>query len=180
MIALRYNTASVVLHWMVAIMLVIALFMGATVLSELPNSDPEKINALKGHMIFGILITLFMVIRLVMKLTTINPPPLETGNPGRDKVGGLVHIGLYLLVILMGMSGVATAVVAGVPDVILGVAGAQLPESFEGILPREVHELIAAGLILLVVLHVAASLYHQFILKDNIMARMKFGSRFKD
>jgi cytochrome b561 len=161
-------------------MLLLALFMGAMVLAELPNSDPEKINSLKGHMIMGFLITSFMIVRLIVKLRSANPPHMDTGNALRDKLGVSVHHALYLLVIFMGLSGFGIAVLAGIPDVILGVEGAALPESFNDLLPRQAHGLIAKLLVALVVLHVAAALYHQLILKDNIIARMKFGKRFKD
>jgi cytochrome b561 len=38
------------------------------------------------------------------------------------------------------------------------------------------HEGVWFLLILLIVLHVGAALYHQFILKDNLLGRMWFGS----
>ncbi|MCW8825342.1 MAG: cytochrome b/b6 domain-containing protein [Gammaproteobacteria bacterium] len=180
MTALRYNNISVILHWLVAIMLIMALFMGSTALVALPNDDPEKINALKGHMIFGFLITTFMIVRLIVKLKSINPPHMNTGNALQDKLGVSVHHILYVLVILMGLSGFGTAVLAGVPEVIQGVEGASLPETFNDLLPRLVHGIIAKLLIAIVALHFLAALYHQLILKDNIMARMKFGKRFED
>lgn len=178
--ALRYSTISVILHWLVAIMLVIALFMGSTALVSIPNDDPEKINALKGHMIFGFLITTFMIVRLIAKMKSINPPRIITGNALRDKIGASVHSILYILVILMGLSGFGIALLAGIPDVILGVEGASLPETFNDLLPRLAHGLIAKLLMAMVALHVLAALYHQLILRDNIIARMMFGKRFKD
>ena len=37
----------------------------------------------------------------------------------------------------------------------------------------EVHELFKPLLIILVAVHVLAALFHQFVLKDNLLARMK-------
>jgi cytochrome b561 len=180
MIAIRYNNISVILHWLLAAMLILALFMGATVLAEIPNSDPEKLSSLKGHMILGFIITLFMIVRLVVKMKTVNPPQMDSGNALRDRIGYSLHNALYLLVILMGISGFGIAVLAGIPDAILGVAGATLPETFNELLPRLAHGVIAKLIMGLVALHVIAAIYHQFILKDNILARMKFGKRFSD
>ncbi|HEA25682.1 MAG TPA: cytochrome b [Ectothiorhodospiraceae bacterium] len=180
MTALRYNNLSVILHWVVAAMLILALFMGITSLEQLSNSDPEKIGALRGHMIIGFLITAFMIVRLIAKLKSVNPPHMTTGSALQNKIGVSVHNILYLLVIVMGLSGLGIAILAGIPDVILGVEGATLPETFDELLPRSVHGAVAKLLILLVSLHVIAALYHQIFLKDNIMARMKFGPRFKD
>jgi cytochrome b561 len=37
------------------------------------------------------------------------------------------------------------------------------------------HGFIAPALLLLVALHVGAALYHQFLLKDHLLARMWYG-----
>ena len=42
---------------------------------------------------------------------------------------------------------------------------------------RGVHGLAANILLLLIVLHVGAALYHQFIRRDNLIARMWYGAR---
>jgi cytochrome b561 len=43
---------------------------------------------------------------------------------------------------------------------------------FEKVGAREIHEIFVAVMVLLVVLHVAAALYHQFIVKDNLIRRI--------
>lgn len=180
MTILRYNNLSVILHWVVAAMLFLALFMGVTSLEAMSNSDPEKIGALQGHMIVGLVITALMIVRLIVKLNSSNPPHMTTGSGVQNKLGAAAHNILYLLVIVMGVSGMGIAILTGIPDVIQGIAGAALPETFDGLVPRSVHGAAAKLLILLIALHVLASAYHQLFLKDNIMARMKFGQRFKD
>jgi cytochrome b561 len=52
-----------------------------------------------------------------------------------------------------------------------------LPEDFWVYAPRAGHGITATVLILLIALHVGAALYHQFIRKDNLLARMWFGKR---
>ena len=54
--ASRYHPALVALHWLTAILILFSLGMGMLVLEEIPNSAPEKIDALRGHMIAGIAI----------------------------------------------------------------------------------------------------------------------------
>lgn len=39
-----------------------------------------------------------------------------------------------------------------------------------------IHELAAYTLLVLVTLHILAALYHQFVVKDNLMARMWYGA----
>jgi len=38
----RYHPAMLVLHWLVALLVLLGLAMGAFVLSALPNSSPDK------------------------------------------------------------------------------------------------------------------------------------------
>ena len=98
----------------------------------------------------------------------------------QDKIGVAVHHILYLLVIVMGLSGFGIAILAGIPDVINGVEGAVLPVDFSEFAPRIAHGIIAKLIMLVVALHVVAALYHQFVLKDSIFKRVMFGKRFED
>lgn len=45
----RHHPALVVLHWLLAALLLLALAMGTFVLKEMPNASPDKIGALRGH-----------------------------------------------------------------------------------------------------------------------------------
>ncbi|MDH4275900.1 MAG: cytochrome b/b6 domain-containing protein [Gammaproteobacteria bacterium] len=173
----RYHPALITLHWLIAFMLVVAITIGMTVLEDTPNSSPEKIGALKGHMIGGILILVLTIVRLVVKVTTSNPAPVKTGNPFLAKLGVGIHHGFYFFIIAMAGSGLATAIAAGLPDIVFGGSGAPLPKDFSQFAARGVHGLIADILVVMVILHIAGALVHQFKLKDNLMARMKFGKK---
>ncbi|SMN14810.1 hypothetical protein CRYPA_750 [uncultured Candidatus Thioglobus sp.] len=50
----RYHPFLITLHWILAITISLWLLMGSNILSEIPNSDPEKINSLRAHMAVGI------------------------------------------------------------------------------------------------------------------------------
>jgi cytochrome b561 len=43
----RYHPALVSLHWLLAVLIVVALLMGSNILSQIPNDNPEKLFALK-------------------------------------------------------------------------------------------------------------------------------------
>lgn len=173
----KYHPVLVILHWLVAVILIVALLMGAIVLDEMPNSDPEKVNALKGHMTLGISLLVLTVIRLMVRVATKKPDKMTTENPMLDKVGVAVHYSFYLFIILMASSGLLTAAAAGLPDIVFGGSGDPLPKDFHEFPARIVHGLIGDILILMVLLHVAGALYHQFKLKDNLISRMSLGKR---
>ena len=52
----RYDPALVVLHWLLGVLIVLGLFMGTFSLERLPNTDPARIDSLRGHMINGAVI----------------------------------------------------------------------------------------------------------------------------
>lgn len=173
----RYHPALVALHWLLALMLVVALGMGTFFLKELPNASPDKVGALRGHMIVGLAIGSLMLVRLVTRMRTTLPAPATAGHALLDMLSRGVHIGLYLAVFAMAASGAAMALQAGLPDIVFFGNGAPLPGSFAHLLPRAVHGWMAKLIAALVALHVIGALFHQFRLKDRLMARMWFGPR---
>jgi cytochrome b561 len=172
----RYHPVLVGLHWLLALLLLGALCFGAFVLGSVPNSAPEKLNLLRGHMLMGGLIFVLMVLRLVTRLVTRHPPAASTGNALLDRLAPWVHWGLYALVFAVLASGIGIAVLAHLPQVVFGGVGS-LPDSFSNLPPRAAHGLLAMLLLLVVVLHAAAALYHQFMRRDGLLSRMTFGAR---
>jgi len=170
----RYSKIAITLHWVIAIMVFIALFVGGRMLVELDNVDPGKVFALQGHMIWGLVVGALMLGRIVVRFTVKRPAPARTGNALLDRLGGLTHTLLYLLVIGMVASGLGTAILAGLPEIVFQGIG-QLPASFNDSLPRIVHGVVATILMAVVVLHVVGVLFHQLKLKDSLLSRMGIG-----
>lgn len=177
--ATRHPAALVALHWLLALMLVVALGMGTFVLSGIPMESPDKIGALRGHMVVGIAIGALMLVRLVLRMRSRNQvaPSPSSGSPLRDALGTWVHLGLYALVFAMAASGMATALLTGLPGIVFGNAGGVVPADLASVAPRIAHGWIAKGIAALVVVHVLGAIYHQWVRKDGLMARMGWGRR---
>jgi cytochrome b561 len=171
----KYHPALVVLHWLLAVLVVFMLVMGAVSLEHLPNSSPEKVFALRGHMVTGMAILALTLVRLVVRVSARKPPPVDTGRPLLDRAAVYAHRSLYVLVILMAGSGLATALSAGLPDIVFGGSGKPLPETFAAYPARTVHGIVGSLLALLVLVHVVAALWHQFMRRDRLIRRMWFG-----
>ena len=172
----RYHLALVILHWLLALLLLVSLGMGTFVLTSVPNSSPEKIAALQGHMVAGGLILVLTLIRWVIRIKSQHPAPASTGYAALDRIAPWMHWALYGLVLLMAASGIAMSVLAGLPGIVFGGVGS-LPVNFDALPPRMVHGLVAKALFLAIVLHIAAALYHQLIKRDGLLSRMGFGPR---
>jgi cytochrome b561 len=173
----RYHPLLVTLHWLLAVLIIATLVVGFFLLAAMPNSDPQKISVLRVHMAVGMLILALMAIRFVVRTLTARPERATTGYPLLDRIAPITHHGFYVLVLLMVGSGFTTAILAGLPAIVFGGSGAPLPTSFM-IFPSFVaHGWIAALLAGFIVLHVLAALYHQFVRRDQLFARMFYGRR---
>ena len=166
----RYNATMVVLHWLLAVFILGAIFMGAVVLDEMDSNHPQKILLLKLHIIAGMAILAFTLLRLIVRFRTAQPAPLAH-NRWLEKLTGSVHYLLYLLTILTVLAGLTLAISADLPAVLLDHIG-ELPKDYEDFLAHEAHDVFAKLLLLTIALHAAAALYHQFILKDGLLSRM--------
>jgi cytochrome b561 len=172
----RYHPALVVLHWLIALLVLVGLVLGSFSLSTLPNSSPDKIGALRGHMIAGGAVLILTLIRMIVRRLTAHPPPASTGFAVADRLAPLAHAALYLAVLAMAGSGIAMSISANLPAIVFGGQGS-LPLDFSHLPARSVHGFAAKLLLALVTLHVAAALYHQVMRRDGLLARMTFGSR---
>ena len=157
----RYNSIAVVLHWLTVI-----LILGAGFLSEGGGRSP--INA---HMILGSLLLVTMIVRLMIRLVSQRPARASTGNEFLDKLGEWVHIGLYFFAFYILALGGLIASQRNLIGYVLGNGPAtRLKYGFLGSL----HQLGWIAILGLLLLHIGGALYHQFIIKDNLLKRMWF------
>jgi cytochrome b561 len=170
----RYHPAHVVIHWLTALLIVMMLMVGKFVMPGVAADNPQKPMMLQSHTYIGGAIALLLVIRLVM-LFAFKRPAADTNQDNRflDIIAKATHGLLYLLMLGMALSGFGLFQQVNLTAVF---SGAQpYPQDFFEYLPRLGHGLSSTLLLLLVLLHFGAALYHQFIKKDNLMARMWFG-----
>jgi len=169
----RYHPAHVTIHWLMALLVVMMLGIGKFAMPGVSPQDPQKVMMLQSHTFIGGAIAVLLIIRVVLLFTTKRPAPADAGNAILNWVGKAVHVLLYVLLIGMAVSGLGLFQMANLPAVF---SGAQpYPPNFFDYLPRGGHGLFSWLLLALVALHVGAALFHQFIRKDNLLARMWFG-----
>lgn len=173
----RYHSALVVLHWLLGFLIVLGLLMGTFSLETIPNSQPEKIDSLRGHMINGLAIGVLMVLRVIIRSLTQKPAPPTTSSMWASKLGRRVHFAIYVVVFLMVASGLALAIQTDLLSIVLGESGKPLPNTFDGLWVRAAHALLAKLLMALIVLHVGAALWHHYVLRDGLLRRMSLSPR---
>jgi cytochrome b561 len=173
-LASRYQPLLVALHWLVALMIVGLLYLGFFVLADMPNTDPKKLDILVWHMAGGMFVLVLMLPRVMIHIRSARPPKATTGSPLLDRLASIAHYSLYAIIFLMIVTGWSTGwLISGV----FAPNGEHLPDSFAVLPTFRAHAALAALLAILIAAHIAAALYHQFVLKDGLFRRMWFGER---
>jgi cytochrome b561 len=143
-----------------------------------PRQGGQSIfSTISIHMIFGIVVLVLLIVRLFVRWRTQHPDWLSAGNPFFDWIGNLTHWGLYALTFAMTITGIILADQRGILARTFGIGSTPTPGSFRrgGFSLGMFHGGVWTLLLLLILLHVGAALYHQFIRKDHLLQRMWFG-----
>lgn len=167
-----YTTAAVTLHWLVAACLVASVILGR-VFAGLEDSDPTS-PILSAHKSIGLVILLLALARLAWRARH-RPPPLPAMPPAHRFAAKLTHALLYVTIVGMPVTGYVAVAARGRETTFFGLF--QIPQltPLSRVLSQNaqtVHTAWQYALYGLVTAHVAAALYHHFILKDGLMARM--------
>lgn len=169
----RYTTTAMVLHWLAA-MLIFSTFPLGVYMHELQLS-PFKLKLISYHKWLGVTIFLLTVLRLTWRATHVPPPLPDTIPLWQQRAAHSLHFLLYMLLLVIPVSGWLMSSAKGIPVVYLGLL--QLPDLVgkDKALAdwlTEVHEVLNFGLLTLVGMHVAAALKHHFIDRDTTLHRM--------
>lgn len=166
----HYGSVAVTIHWLTAILIVIVLGTGFNAADRL--DDAGKVLLLRVHIPAAVLVLLLTLFRIFWWVARDRKPDPVVGlPPWQEATARLVHVLLYALVFVMVGSGIGMVALSGAGEVIFGGAAVPLPD-FRHFAPRAPHGIGANLLVLLLLLHVAAALYHQFIRRDGMLARM--------
>lgn len=169
----RYTATAIALHWLIAVLVACSATLGVY-MSDLPLS-PSKLQYYSWHKWIGVSIFIFAVLRVLWRLTH-TAPPMPPAMPRWERhAAAASHLLLYVLVIVIPLSGWLMSSALGVQTVYLGVL--PLPDlvAKDKILGEQL-KLVHAGLnwtlAALVGLHVAAALRHHFVSRDDVLQRM--------
>ena len=152
-----YSSAQIALHWLVAGLVILNWRLGDA-MDEVFDAREDG-DAVAGwelaylHIALGAAVLFLMLTRLTLRIR--RPVQTDPDDPHRllALLGAINHWAFYALLITIPLLG----------------AVAWFGRSEEA---GELHELLVNLTLLLVLLHVAAALFHQFVLKDGLIRRM--------
>ncbi|MDX1734047.1 MAG: cytochrome b [Halioglobus sp.] len=167
-----YTVVQKVLHWLMALIICLDLFIAQKFGNVM--EDWDRLESRSDHASVGTVVTALFIMRIFFRLRH-GAAALPAGmSVWQIRAAHLAHFAMYFFIGLLIFSGIATAVNAAEPitlfgqfDITLGQAGEDL---FQQI--RPIHEFATNAVIALIVVHILAALYHQFIARDDSTVRM--------
>ena len=192
----KYTKTAVILHWLIGFG-IIFMFLFGWYMEGLPKEAPKVMSFdlfdlgiytwqlseetsprsfyFNLHKSFGITILGLIVFRVLWRLTHPAPALIKTMKAWEKKLANATHHALYLVMVLVPVSGAAMALYSkygikwfGIP-LAEGLGDDALRDIF-----KNAHEIVGIILLVLLGLHILAVLKHTFVNKDGTLKRMTF------
>jgi cytochrome b561 len=153
----KYSTLQIGLHWLIALLILAAWLLSDGMGQALRARVESGATGIQGntiHVWLGGATFLLVLIRIVVRLIQGAPDPVPGSSELIEKAGVWGHRLLYALMVLTPALGAATW--------------------YGGIgFTAELHDISSSALMLVALGHAAMAIYHQFILKDGTLTRMR-------
>ena len=169
----QYGFVAKCFHWGLFILIATLLAVGIYMANQ--SFTPELFTFYKWHKTFGVVALVLIVARLVWRFLSPPPPlPIDTHWFEKWAAHG-THMVLYILILVMPLSGWAMSSAAPFPNLILG--NVELPalvaqNEADAKFFSTIHFWSGRLLIAVLMIHASAALFHHFIRRDNILVRM--------
>ena len=171
---LQYDRMLVVLHWVLAIGLFYQLGLGLW-MEDIPK-DPPGVRAewFNLHKSIGICLGFLILWRLGWRVTHSVPAPPIGNTEFQNRLSKSAHRLLYVCMVILPVSG------------FMGSSFSQYPVKFFGFpLPKwwepstvgkeifgTIHEVSAFIMMIVIILHISAAVWHQWVKRDGLLSRM--------
>ncbi len=164
----RYDTIALLLHWSMALILVYLIF-----LSHFEDlSDDVMTSKIQIHSELGLLIVLLGVIRWYWRQTHPRPSNISHGTLWQVIISKFVHLAFYASFLITPAIGFILAGLVSYPVNIFGMLDISSwiqDNEFKAALTNSIHGFSADVLLVLLMFHVGAVLYHQFVRHDGLV-----------
>jgi cytochrome b561 len=171
-----------VLHWSMAALILLQLGFGAYIVQVVRDDLLTRFALTQLHKSWGFVVFVLALIRVAWRALNPSRPPLPPMPAWQARAARLSHRLLYVLMFLMPLSGWVMASASPTQDLLqmqnMVFETFALPDPFvPGVASVEtaawwVHTVAAAVLALVLAVHAAAALRHQFVDRDHLLARM--------
>jgi cytochrome b561 len=174
----RFDRITVVLHWLV-VLFVIGLYASALIWGELPRGTPMRKSLQALHISFGLVFIAVLALRVYWRVFRRRHLP-GIGGALQRLAAAFVQNALYVMLIAQAAIGVCWRIAQQEPLAFFWLFELPEPQIFDKAtkdLLGVTHEYLGHAIVIVAALHALAALYHHFVLKDDVMKRMRLGYR---
>jgi cytochrome b561 len=168
-----WGTGAKLFHWIMAALILVQIPLGLVAAGW--HLSPLKLNLFVWHKSIGMLILALVALRLLWRLVN-TVPSLPAGlAPWERRAAGASHFLLYLLMIVMPVTGWILNSAANVPFRIfwaIPLPAIAAPDKGTADLAALVHMALFIVLSAVLAAHVGAALRHHFVKRNDVLARM--------
>lgn len=168
-----YGGGARAFHWLTVALLLIIIPMGL-VMGDLPRGRLQD-TLFVTHESLGLTVLGLTLLRLLWRLTHPAPPPSSALSRLEIKASGTVHALLYLVLIVMPVTGYLFVTFSGIALHYFGLVDVPTlvaKDKPTGELFLAVHASLQWVIYALAALHVGAALHHHFRRRNDVLQRM--------
>jgi cytochrome b561 len=167
-VSVKYDRTTISLHWITAGLVVVLWIIGQTA-DWLPDG-PFNTDYWSIHVVLGFALAALIAWRMIWRNSGGRRLPAADAGV-LNVVAKATHYGLYLLLLVVVVLGLVNAFVRGYNlfDLV------SLPQLGDRAMRKPItewHGLAANLLLALAGLHAAAALFHHYVVRDSLLARM--------
>ncbi len=168
----KYSTKTAWLHWVSALLIIVSIFTGI-IMEEYPHTK-GKLGLYLLHFVLGGVVFILTFWRTTVLFKDARPKSLHEKGTFLYYLMNFVHIGFYIGLTCVSISGFLSLFVEGIMPAISALDFAKLPEmSADGLHPLTLsHKLIGILMFLLLIVHIGGFIVHLIRKKENTLKRI--------
>jgi len=173
----QYTTVAKILHWLIGLAVLVQISIGWWMIGLPKGVGTVRVDAFNLHKSIGMTLGLFIIFRVVWRLLHKAPPLPDSVPAWQATAAKISHFLLYACMLVMPVTGFLGSMFTKFPIKYFGYtiyrASGEWPAAKE--LMSQIHYGCVILFMLLIAMHIAASLKHAFVLRDGVFQRMWFG-----
>lgn len=140
------------------------------------DKGPSPSLMMQGHYLAGLAVLVLLIPRILSRLSTTTPPIAPAPRAIVTMAARVLHLALYAFLLVQPILGILQVNYAGdlvsLPWVGLSLPALVAPNHAAHESIGELHETLGEVFYWVIGAHIAASLWHHFLLRDNTLRRM--------
>jgi len=167
-----YRFSQKLIHWLMAVFITLDLVVAQKFGGDMELWD--RLDSRIDHASLNLVVMCLFLLRVYLRRQHGAPAAPSNMSNWQVSLSKITHLGIYILMASLFVSGLITAMHATDPLPAFAVYDFTLGNQDETLFQfvRQFHEAATQLMIALIALHVMAAIYHQVFLRDQVMSRM--------